>query len=103
MSHADELAALSTEIHLASVAKPACGLAKAMAHYPAVARRHHMSVIMANCVGPSDNFISVGQSAVWSVHGELLAQMDAESEGLVVLDTASGRASVKHLAKKRFS
>ncbi|GEN29304.1 hydrolase [Halovibrio variabilis] len=98
MSHADEVAALSAEFYLASVAKPAGGLAKAIVHYPAVARRHHMSVIMANCVGPSDDFISVGQSAAWSVRGELLAQMDAESEGLVVLDTVSGRASVEQLA-----
>jgi len=97
MSHADEVAVLSAELYLASVAKPAGGLDKAMAHYPAVARRHHMIVIMANCVGPSDDFISVGQSAAWNVHGELLAQMDAESEGLVVLDTVSGRASVKLL------
>ncbi|MCL7931592.1 hypothetical protein M8006_16675 [Halomonas sp. ATCHA] len=52
---------------------------------------------MANCVGPSDDFISVGQSAAWNVRGELLAQMDAESEGLVVLDTVGGRASVKLL------
>lgn len=98
MSHADEVAALSAELYLASVAKPAGGLDKAMAHYPAVARQHHMSVIMANCVGPSDDFISVGQSAAWNVHGELLAQMDAGSEGLVVLDTCNGRASVKQLA-----
>lgn len=40
---------------------------------------------------------SLGQSAAWNVRGELLAQMDAESEGLVVLDTAGGRASVELL------
>ncbi len=69
-----------------------------MKHYPIVARSHNMVVIMANFVGPSDDFLSVGQSAVWNTRGELIAQMDAESEGIVVLDTHSGSASVKKLA-----
>ncbi len=100
MDHADDAAALSSDIYLASVAKPVGGLAKAMKHYPIVARRHNMFVIMANCVGPSDDFLSVGQSATWNVRGELLAQIDAESEGMVVLDTHSGSASVKKLANQ---
>lgn len=98
MNHADHAAALSSDIYLASVAKPIGGLAKAMKHYPAVARRHDMFVIMANCVGPSDDFLSVGQSAAWNVRGELLAQIDAESEGLVVLNTTTGSASLKKRA-----
>jgi predicted amidohydrolase len=97
MDHADRAATLSADMYLASVAKPAGGLAKAMTHYPAVASKHNMLVIMANCVGPSDDFISVGQSAAWNGSGELLAQMDAESEGVVVLDTRNGSASVKTL------
>ncbi len=97
MDHADGAAALSAEIYLASVAKPAGGLAKAMVHYPAVARRHNMFVIMANCIGPSDGFFSVGQSAAWNAGGELLAQMPPASEGVVLLDIASSRASVHEL------
>ncbi|MCP1338049.1 carbon-nitrogen hydrolase family protein [Idiomarina sp. M1R2S28] len=95
MDHANDAAALSSDIYLASVAKPAGGVAKAMKHYPIVARSHNMFVIMANCVGPSDDFLSVGQSAVWNIRGEFLAQIDEESEGIVVLDTQSGSASVK--------
>lgn len=103
MDHADDAAGLSSEIYLVSVAKPVEGLAKAMKHYPAVARRHNMFVIMSNCVGPCDDFFSVGQSAVWNVRGELLAQIDADSEGLVVLDTSSGKASLKNLQTKRLN
>lgn len=98
MEHADGAAALAADTYLASVAKPAGNLARAMEHYPAVARKHTMYVIMANCVGPSDDFISVGQSAAWNDRGELLARMDAGSEGLVVLDTSHGTASVHELA-----
>lgn len=97
MNHADNLAAMGTEVFLASVAKPAGGLAKAMAHYPTIAHKHSMFVVMANCVGPSDDFVSVGQSAVWNAHGELLAQLDAESEGVVMLDISHGSASAHKL------
>jgi predicted amidohydrolase len=98
MEHADGVASLGAKVYLASVAKPASNLARAMMHYAAVARRHNMFVIMADCVGPSDNFVSVGQSGAWNARGELLAQMDAESEGVVVLDTTSGTASAHELA-----
>lgn len=95
MSHAHEEAAMSADVYLASVAKPAGGLANAMVHYPEVAKRHSMSVIMANCVGPSDGFISVGQSAAWNTHGELLAQLDSGSDGILVLATVSGTTIAK--------
>ncbi|MFW7344289.1 carbon-nitrogen hydrolase family protein, partial [Pollutimonas sp. H1-120] len=76
MDHANDAAALFSDMYLASVAKPVGGIAKAMKHYPIVARRHNMFVMMANCVGPSDDFLSVGQSAAWNIRGELLTQLD---------------------------
>ncbi|MGQ7262686.1 carbon-nitrogen hydrolase family protein [Vreelandella sp. V005] len=100
MDHANDAAALFSDIYLASVAKPIGGVAKAMKHYPIVARSHNMFVIMANCVGPSDDFLSVGQSAAWNIQGELLGQLDTESEGVIVLDMYSGSASVKKLTKQ---
>ncbi|MBD3894998.1 carbon-nitrogen hydrolase family protein [Halomonas sp. ML-15] len=97
MEHADSAAALGAETYLASVAKPVGGLARAVAHYPDVAHKHGMLVCMANCVGPSGDFLSVGQSAACNASGELLAQMDSESEGVVLLDSAAGRARVHEL------
>lgn len=93
-NHADNAANLGADIYLASVAKPAGPFAKAMLHYPAVARKHAMYVIMADCVGPSDDFVSVGHSAIWNTRGELLMQMDGETEGIVMLDTVKGIASM---------
>lgn len=52
-----------------------------------IARRHRLRVLMANAVGPSDTFVSAGQSSVWDRDGRLLAELDATSEGMVVLDT----------------
>ena len=93
-SHAENAANLGVDSYLVSVAKSASGMAKAMAHYPEVARQHQMHVVMADSVGPCDDFISVGQSAVWTSRGDLLLQMDSESEGIVMLDTATETASL---------
>lgn len=92
-NHSDNAAKLGADIYLTSVAKPAGALAKAMLHYPNVARKHNMYIVMSDCIGPSDDFVSVGQSAAWDRSGRLLAQMDSDSEGVVLLDTAIGQAS----------
>jgi predicted amidohydrolase len=93
-NHSDSAAQLGADVYLTSVAKPAGALAKAMLHYPNVARKHNMYVIMSDCIGPSDDFVSVGQSAAWDRRGHLLAQMDSDSEGIVLLDTTMEKASI---------
>ena len=90
--HSENAAKLGADIYLASVAKATGGMAKAMSHYPQVAHKHNMWIVMANGVGPSDDFVSVGQSAAWDRNGQVLARMDEDSEGVVLLDTATGKA-----------
>jgi predicted amidohydrolase len=96
-SHAHSAAILGADIYLASVAKSASVLSKAMPHYPLVACQNRMFVMMANSVGVCDGWQSVGQSAAWGRDGALLAQMDSTSEGWVLLDTITGKASIHHL------
>jgi predicted amidohydrolase len=78
---------MGADVYLASVAKPQRGVAKAYEHYPKIARQHEMIVLMANNVGPSDNFIGAGASAIWDKNGERLGQLDASREGILVFDT----------------
>jgi predicted amidohydrolase len=85
--HAATAASIGADVYLASVAKSAAGVAKAYAHYPLIAKWHSMTVVMANCLGPSDNFIGAGRSAVWNSHGELVGQLDDQHEGVLVFDT----------------
>ena len=98
-SHAQVAAELGADIYLASVAKSAAGVDKAFLHYPTVARRHAMTVVMANCVGPSDDFVAAGQSAIWSSSGELLTELDGEREGIALLDTVTGEVAAHYLAQ----
>lgn len=98
MHHADSAAGLGAVAYLASVAKGSTTLDRALVHYPDVAGKHGVFVALANAVGPSDDFVAAGRSAAWDDRGTLLAQMDGETEGLVVLDTLTRTARVHALA-----
>jgi predicted amidohydrolase len=99
-SHAERAAQLGADIYLASVAKSAGGVEKAFSHYPAVARRHTMTVLMANCVGPCDDFVAVGRSAVWNSGGEPLIELDGEHEGIALFDTLTREVVVQYLPEQ---
>jgi hypothetical protein len=56
-----------------------------------------MTVLMSNCIGPSDDFESAGQTAVWNNQGLLLDQLDDKHEGFIIFDTET-----QELIKKEF-
>lgn len=85
--HSDNANKLGAEIYVASVAKSQNGIDKAMTHYPAVAKKFSMPVLMSNCVGYCDNFESVGKSSVWTKQGNLVGQLNEKLEGILIFDT----------------
>lgn len=85
--HSENSIKLGAEIYLTSVAKSKNGFDKAMAHYPAVAKKFGIPVLMSNCVGHCDNFESVGKSSVWNKQGNLVGQLDDNNEGILIFDT----------------
>ncbi|MCC4616600.1 carbon-nitrogen hydrolase family protein [Xanthomonas campestris pv. asclepiadis] len=97
-SHAEHAAELGAQVYLASVAKSERGVASAYRHYPATAKKHSMTVMMANCVGAADSFIGAGLSAIWNRDGERVCSADAFQEALVAYDLRTGEASVSRLA-----
>ncbi|KAB2810065.1 carbon-nitrogen hydrolase family protein [Phaeocystidibacter luteus] len=84
--HADEVALHAPDVYTASVAKPAGGVKKANLHYPEIAVKYGMVVLMANAVGPADNFVNAGQSGVWTADGTLVASLGENEEGLLVYE-----------------
>lgn len=87
IEHAEKASKLGGEIYLASVAKSQNGIDKAYIHYPEVAKKYAMPVLMANCIGECDNFVSVGFSSVWTKEGELAGQLNNTNEGILVFNT----------------
>ncbi|MEZ5499983.1 MAG: carbon-nitrogen hydrolase family protein [Steroidobacteraceae bacterium] len=89
--HAASAARLGADVYLASVAKSAHGVTQAGEHYPQIAQRHGMVVVMANSIGPCDDFVSAGRSAIWNQRGQVVAQLEEHAEGLVIFDISTGR------------
>uniref|UniRef100_UPI00404A5E10 carbon-nitrogen hydrolase family protein n=1 Tax=Flavobacterium sp. TaxID=239 RepID=UPI00404A5E10 len=77
------------DIYVASVAKSKNGIAKAFSYFPAIAKEFKKPVLMSNCVGACDDFMSVGQSAVWNSNGDLVKQLDSENQGILIYDAES--------------
>lgn len=84
--HAESAAEMDVDLYLASVAKPQKGIEIAYKHYPEIARKYNMSVVMSNSLGYSDNFRSAGQTAFWDEEGNLIDQLGIEEEGMLVCE-----------------
>jgi predicted amidohydrolase len=85
-----------TDIYIASVAKPKSGIEKARNHFPQIASEFNTPILMSNCVGHCDSFMSVGQSAVWNKKGELIEQLDSINQGLLIFDTKTEQTVKDH-------
>ena len=92
-------------LYIASEAKPKGGIEKAYKHFPQIANEFNTPVLISNCVGHCDNFISVGQSAIWNKKGELIEQLDDNNQGLLIFDTNSEQTIKEQLKieKGKFS
>jgi predicted amidohydrolase/GNAT superfamily N-acetyltransferase len=86
-----------TDIYIASVAKPKGGIEKAYKHFPQIANEFNTPILMSNCVGHCDNFMSVGESAIWNKKGELVEQLDANNQGLLIFDTNTEQTEKEQL------
>ena len=74
---------------IASVAKSFKGVGAATQQLVATAKTYGVPVLMSNAVGPSDGGVCAGQSLVVDAQGSILAQMDSETEGLLIFDGRS--------------
>ena len=77
------------DIYIASVAKPINGIEKAYNYFPKIAKEFNIPILLSNCIGNCDNFVSIGQSAVWNKTGKLINQLNNKNEGLIVYDLES--------------
>lgn len=77
------------DIFIASVAKSERGIAMAHAYFPEVAKKFRIPVLMSNCIGKSDDFLSYGNSAIWNANGDCMGQLNDSDIGGLVFDTES--------------
>lgn len=73
--------------YIASVAKSATGVAKAVERLSEIATNYSMAVLMSNCIGTCDGIECGGKTSVWNNRGKLIGQLDATTEGILIFDT----------------
>ncbi len=92
VNHLNAAKKLGATIYLASVAKSQEAVEKAYEYFPKVAKSNSIPILMSNSIGYSDNFLCAGQSAIWNKNGNLIAQLDKNSEGILIFDTENETA-----------
>ncbi|WP_339793727.1 MAG: carbon-nitrogen hydrolase family protein [Imperialibacter sp.] len=93
--HAATAAKNGGTVYLASVAKSAKGVEMAHKTLAEIATKYGMTALMANSVGPSDDFVGAGGSAIWDSKGKLVRQLDSDCEGLLIVDAETLEVEAK--------
>jgi predicted amidohydrolase len=83
------------KMYIASVAKTAAGVEKAITTLSEIAAKYSMMVLMSNCAGPCHDFEAAGKTSVWNNKGVLLGQLNDTAEGFLIFDTGTQKL-VKH-------
>jgi predicted amidohydrolase len=84
-------------IYIASVAKTASGVEKAVETLSGIAGKYSMTVLFSNCVGYCDNFESAGKTSIWNNKGLLMGQLNDTNEGILIIDTDTEEIIEKYI------
>lgn len=86
LAHRKAIKDAHAKVFIASVAKSEKGRKEAYEILSKFAKENQIPTILVNCVGPADDFVAVGQSAIWTENGKLVSQLDGQKEGLLFLN-----------------
>jgi predicted amidohydrolase len=87
--HSEKAFKNGAQIYIASVAKTASGVEKAIHTLSDIARKYSMMVLMSNCAGLCDGVECGGKSSIWNNEGRLLGQLNDMNEGIIIIDTGT--------------
>lgn len=85
-AHSELSLAQPADLYLASVAKSAQGVERAHERMAHIAQAYRVTTAMVNAIGPADEFVCAGGSAVWSPAGHCTSSLDDAQEGLLVFE-----------------
>ena len=83
------------DIYLASVAKTAEGVEKAIGTLSGIACTYSMTVLLANSIGLCEDGMCAGGSVVINDKGEVIAELFDDEEAMLIYDTGTGETAVR--------
>lgn len=85
--HTDYARKMNATIYMASVLNSINGVAADLKRLSHIASTNQMTTFMSNYIGESGGYECAGQSSIWNSKGELMAQFDDKTEGILIYDT----------------
>jgi predicted amidohydrolase len=85
--HSENAFKSGAKIYIASVAKIAVGVEKAIKTLSNIAANYSMTVLMSNCIGECDGEECGGKTSIWNKNGSLAGQLNDTNEGILIIDT----------------
>ena len=86
-AHAENAQRMDATVYMASVLDSVGGVDADSQRLSQIASTYKMITFMSNYVGCSGGYKCAGKSSVWNSDGQLLAQLDDKTEGLLIYDT----------------
>jgi predicted amidohydrolase len=84
--HSERAKSNNSNIYIASVLNSINGVDDDIKKLSDIAKRHKMTVFMANYIGQSGGYECAGKSSIWNDNGELIGQLDNVTEGIILYD-----------------
>ena len=85
--HAEYAHKMNATIYMASVLNSINGIDADIEKLSKIASTYGMTTCMANYIGTSGGYECAGKSSIWNSKGELIAQLDDKTEGILICDT----------------
>ncbi|MEZ6040105.1 MAG: carbon-nitrogen hydrolase family protein [Planctomycetaceae bacterium] len=95
--HANHAFELGATTYIASAAKTAAGVEAANQRLSHLAASRSAIVMLSNSRGWQDGSLCAGCSAAWGRKGNLLGQLDADTDGIVVVDDQTEEVKIRTL------
>ncbi|MBF2709859.1 carbon-nitrogen hydrolase family protein [Flavobacterium soyangense] len=85
--HSENAKQNNSNIYIASVLNSVNGIDEDIYKLSNIAKKHKMTVFMANFIGQSGGYECAGKSSIWNDSGELIEQLDNSTEGILLYNT----------------
>lgn len=76
-------------VYMACTVNSFNGIDKDLNRLADIAGNYKIPVLMSNCIGVTGDYNCAGKTSAWNTEGKLIAQLDSEHEGLLIMDTAT--------------
>lgn len=85
--HTDYARKMNATVYMASVLNSVNSVDADIEKLSKIASTNQMTTFMSNYIGESGGYECAGKSSIWNSKGELIAQFDDKTEGILIYDT----------------